>query len=323
MVIGAALWFIFIQLAIVHRFCGYCNAVHLLGVLGFMFAMPWLGRVEHEFFAAAAIAGVCLAVLIVGQFVLPYREYAVARVASVEAGTSAASPETVIEAGNLTNHTSPVAIDRSLLPHRIALLDGRVRLDTRQWPVVGSPQGKRLAAFVFDYTCDACRVVHQIVNETVEADRELSILFIPLPQHPGCNAEIKEIHAGREFACQYARLTIALWHLCPDEFSEFDRFLATRDKPPPLGLAIERARELVSLAINPHQPDEKIDQMIGRSVGIYRSLPVKKIPSLLLPHGQVAGQLRSVAEFKALLEREFRPRSPRKHLPVRPATSGR
>ena len=184
-------------------------------------------------------------------------------------------------------------------------MDKQVRLDITEWPILGEQHAKRFIAFLFDVTCTPCRAVHGLVSQAAAADPELGVLLLPLPQHPACNPAVKEIAAGHGYACQYARLGLAVWHSRPDRYLEFDRFLLDGPEPPPIGLAMRRAVELCGKALDPHRADEETDRAFRKSMAVYGSLRIKKVPTLLFAHAQVAGELKSMAELQSVFAREL------------------
>lgn len=301
--VGSALWFLLLQLAVVRRWCSYCNAVHLLGVLGLASAIWAIHPSPTQLRTATGVATIAVATLIAGQLVLRPRGYAIvpSSTASLRASLVPQAPSSGGESTTTTNASGSSVVSQ----RQVWLLDKRVRLNVGEWPMFGNEGAKRFFAYIFDYTCPPCRAVHEMVSQVSAADPELGVLLLPLPQHPACNPEVKEIAPGRGYACQYARLGLAVWHSCPERYKEFDEFLLDGAEPPPIGLAVGRAIKLCGRALDPHRPDEATEQAIRKAIDLYRGLQIKKVPTLLLPHAQVAGQLRSLAELKSVLAREL------------------
>lgn len=305
MPVGVALWFIVVQALVVRRFCIYCNLVHIFGAVGCTLTMSAIHPSVELMFAVGSLAGTCVVLLIAAQFVLPSRNYAILRVRALRDESHVTPSQCIPTSTTPEDRPLPKATLHDVLPQRVSLLDDLIELRTDEWPMLGSPRAAKFIALIFDYTCTTCRIVHHVVNETVTSDSTVAILLLPLPQNPGCNPEVAEIYEGRGYACQYARLGIAVWQSRPDKFSEFDKFLSTGHEPPPLGLAVRRAEELCGVTFNPHRTDDLTDCLIRRSVDIYRVLPLRQVPSLLLPHAQVTGVLRSTQEFRSILDHQL------------------
>jgi uncharacterized membrane protein len=307
---GAGAWFILLQLAVIRRACLYCNLVHLLGWAALVVLLIAQNKAagmqtQGPLWAAAG----ALALLIVGQILLRPRSYAVQEVSSAGA----------LDAGSDGNHTAAVAefaasaasADSSqvlVLPavsREVSLLGGRVRLNTADWPLIGSTEAEHWIALLFDYTCPTCRRVHQIVNEAVESHRDrLGVMLLPVPTNPACNPTVKKLFPGRGYSCQYARLAIDVWQSRPDQFQAFDRYMFAEVEMPPLGLAIARAQELTGVRINPHQPDPQQDRVIQQAIEVYQSAELEQIPSLLFPQAKMSGEVKSLAELQPILKQQ-------------------
>jgi len=73
MTAGAAVWFLFLQLAVVRRWCLYCDAVHLSGLITFVLLVQFasdgraLRRAEALMGTPGVVAGVGLLLLVRGQ----------------------------------------------------------------------------------------------------------------------------------------------------------------------------------------------------------------------------------------------------------------
>jgi uncharacterized membrane protein len=319
--IGAAAWFLFLQLVVVRQACIYCNLVHLMGLAIFAIIMfsavhgdlavgtngvlTWTGKPM-----LAGLSGLLL--LVGGQLLWRPKSYAI--IPSDRAAGSCASSQhefSTVPASSMLEALEPtrqsVALSAVTRPAReVSLLNGRIRLSTNDWPIVGSADARHLIAILFDYTCPTCRVVHQMVNDLLDQDRRwLGVLILPVPQNPSCNPNVTRIHPGRGQACQFARLALAVWQSRPDRYEDFESYLFATEEVPLLGLAMQKASELTGARIDPHRPDDQFDQIIRRSVEVYKAAGVEKIPTLLLPNAFVAGQFPSVAELRAVLNGEF------------------
>ena len=304
---GAAIWFVLLQLTALRRFCLYCNAIHFSGLICFVFAVWAIHPSAGEMSRAGSVAVVGVALLIAGQLVVKPRTFVIERVGE---------PETIDFSAPLTPWKELAGVELSVsglatyahLPRQISFINNRVIVNTDGLPVLGSPEARQFIAFVFDYTCTACRGVHELLVEMLARDPDLGVLLLLLPQHPGCNGEVKTVTAGHGQACQYARLSISVWQARPEQHQAYDRFLSTGAEQPPLGIAIRRAQEICGKALDPHCSDDRTDALIRKSIDIYRMLPIKKVPTILFPHSQLAGQVKSAADLQRIVARELRGR---------------
>lgn len=62
---SSAVWFLFLQVAVIRRYCLYCNIVHFLGAIGLTFALLAIRPAPKQLFAAESIAGVSVALLMI------------------------------------------------------------------------------------------------------------------------------------------------------------------------------------------------------------------------------------------------------------------
>jgi uncharacterized membrane protein len=309
---GAGVWFLLLQLLVIRQGCLYCNLVHGLGWIGLVLLLagePESGLIRPQ--RPACMAGCALAVLVAGQVLWRPRSYAIREVAPEDPTIADGNANPPVPTARPSVSTEPA--DCGPVPPRpnvsrpISFLGGRIRLDTSDWPIVGSVEAEHLLALLFDYTCPTCRRMHQLVNEAVTAQRgALAVLLLPVPLHPACNPTVKKLFPGRGYACQYARLSIGVWQARPDRFEAFDRYMFAEAEPPPLGIAIARAEELTGVRVNPHQPDPRQDCVVHRAIKAYQAAELQRTPSLLLPRAKMDGEVRSLPELQAILKHQLR-----------------
>jgi hypothetical protein len=324
LVAAGAMWFIFLELVVVKRICLYCNLVHLFGFSILILVLSsdpyWLQPVGSQSLALPLlIAGTGVLLLIGGQVLWHPRMHAIIPAAPAQdhgidsMGYGSAKVCSAVNA-ELLRKQDPIA-DRSATSksevvgaREITLLNGQLILNLRDWPLLGSAEAANVIGLFLDYTCPTCREVHRRVSEVVRNDRShIAVLVLPIPQHPDCNPDIKAIVPGHGYACQHARLAVAVWQARPEQYEEFDEYLFEEKDAPAIGLAMRYASELAGVTINPHKPDEAADAVVKRAIEINGLVPLKKIPSLLLPRASLAGKTRSTAELQAILKRELAP----------------
>jgi uncharacterized membrane protein len=286
---GAAVWFGILQAVVVRRFCLYCNLVHTCGLIFLALILVDLYRDKLslptlELRSSTAVALIALLLLVGVQIFWPQKTYALVVPSDGQSIESTASRA----------ETSP--------GRGVMLLNGQIGLNSCDWPLLGSGNAEQLIGLFIDYTCPTCRTVHANVVEVVRRHpSRLGVLILPVPQHPACNERIKKVVPGHGYACQYARLAIALWQVRPDLYQQFDDYLFAEAEIPPLGSAMRRAKELAGVDIDPHKPDEAADQVIRRAIDLYLTMPVKKVPTLLLPSASLVGRIDSARELEAIL----------------------
>lgn len=148
---------------------------------------------------------------------------------------------------------------------------GRFQVNLHEVPVIGSSTNAQVVVSLFDYTCHHCRAMHPTL---VEAQRMFSnslvIVSLPMPLDPGCNPTMRRPNPNHTNACEYARLGLAVWRADRSKHHDFDEYLMTGEKPPPIELARQHAAQLVgTMALDRAQQDPWVEQQLAMTVAMY------------------------------------------------------
>lgn len=301
---AAAVWFIFVQLALLGHVCRYCTAVHACGLL--VAALVWLtgpiGRRrllpgeprDPVLIAPTAACGLALlailpaAALVLGQVLMPDAAARVDRVA-----------------GGDTFDTGP-GPDR-----RLTLLNGAVHVRPHDFPTLGSADAPVVIAELYDYTCPHCRRLHtQLAAARERYGGRLAILMLPVPLDADCNPLVVETGPRQEDACELAKLAMAVWLANPAAFEAMHDYLMAGESPPVVAEAQRHAAELVGAdALTAALDDPWVGQQVQRSIGLYR-MTGGSLPQLLTTAAVIRGRPHTAAELFALLEAETPLQSP-------------
>lgn len=307
-VIGAALWFLVLQAAVIGGFCPYCLTVHCAALFGVGVLMISLSRrfvasagderapvraisVQH-LGRAAGLGLVAVAALIVGQWL---------------------GPEST---GNAVTVRDEAAAEGRAAVDTIRLHGGQFTLRLDQLPVLGSRQADNLLVALFDYTCIHCRSLHRKLEEVQNelGEDKLSVIPLHCPLETKCNAAMQRLKVSTQTphigACDYARLALAVWRTDTNAFYEFDRRLFRGDKCPPLRFVRQIAANLVGKERLEHaMTDPWITAQITRNTRIYDANFQKHgrgaMPQLFIGHRITFGDFRSVDDLYQILEQEF------------------
>ena len=123
---------------------------------------------------------------------------------------------------------------------------GLVALDLADVPLLGSETNAHAIVSLFDYTCHHCRLMHPVLTEVQAAFKDrLSIISLPMPLDPKCNHTVTQTHPDHTNACAYAHVALALFRANRAKHHEFDQWLFTGERPPPMAQVVARAAELV------------------------------------------------------------------------------
>ena len=231
LILGSALWFVLLQMFVIKAWCKFCLATHLsaaaAAVMLLIRSFSVTSQTQHavtgeaflfrNWLTAILLVLPALALLVTGQSLVRKRLFAV-KIFS-----------------QLRNPGS----------HLVSLHGGKFKLDPAELPALPSVSATNHLVSLFDYTCSHCRALHPILKAALEKYRgQLGIVALPVPLDAACNQMILITAPANENACEYARLSLAVWHTRHEAFAEFDDWLFASPTPPPIADARLRAGEL-------------------------------------------------------------------------------
>ena len=205
-----------------------------------------------------------------------------------------ATPPSVASRASAEESTAgegPAKSGPRVLPRRLGLAGGRATIDTERVPMLGDPYAEWVIAEVFDYTCPECRAMHRRLQEARKRyGGQLAVALLPTPMNAACNKYVHEAKPGRELACDYARLALAVWYARPTAFAEYHDWLMEPRDPPPLDAARRRAAQLLGRKpLEAALADSRIDRRIADDAEIYHAVGLGAIPKLLLSRFVLVG----------------------------------
>ena len=162
-ILGAAIWFCFLQLFVLHAFCKYCTLLHLLGIV----LAGWI------LFSGRSLS------LSKGR---PERSFDRLRNRSWFAiGLLAAALFAFVQSRTLPAAAYDTGRTEVALP---AFTDGEI-------PVLGPSDAPDELTLLFDFQCNHCRRLHQILPDLLEkAGGQYRIRLCPVPLSSACNPYI-------------------------------------------------------------------------------------------------------------------------------------
>ena len=218
--VGAALWFSYLQLFVLHAFCKYCTLLHLLGcVLAF-----WLLSLSKQPKRRPGLPGRSLS-LSKGR---PERGVALRQAQGpprpaperVEgpavwflAGLAGAALFAFVQARTLPAAAYDAGRTEAALP---TFADGEV-------PVLGPSEAPEELTLLFDFQCSHCRRLHQVLPELLaKAGGQYRIRLCPVPLSPACNPYIPASGVDR-FAgsCALTRYALSVWYARPEAYEAY------------------------------------------------------------------------------------------------------
>jgi protein-disulfide isomerase len=253
-IVGAALWFCYLQLFVLHAFCKYCTLLHLLGcVLAGLILVAGrtlrLSKGRYGWFAVGLVSAAVFA--FVQSRTLPAAAYDTGR-------TEAALP---------------------------TFSEGEV-------PVLGPLDAPEELTLLFDFQCIHCRRLHPYLPELLEkAGGQYRIHLCPVPLSSDCNPYIPATGVDR-FAgsCPLTRYALAVWYACPDAYGAYwDYLLGDGDERAAIAPAEAeaRARALLGDDFKAATQDPRIDAYLRKVEELFgRTSNAEKSGVPRLIHGQ-------------------------------------
>lgn len=317
LVAGAAAWFVGLQVFVIQAICPFCLVTHMAGFLAA--AVLWWNapaqrpnkKLEPEArqlnltpkraarFERLGLASLLL--LVAGQFL------------------SSKTDHSVTTAGSVSGLPQEGTAARILQLH-----DGRFSLNLEQVPVIGSHQASNIIVSLFDYTCHHCRDLHELlIPAQQQFSNRLAIASLPMPLDATCNHLLSQTPPPHRNACEYARLSLAVWRAAPEKFNQFDHWLFDPAQPPPLSQAHEYAAQLVGpdhlqKALN----DPWLNQQLKFDVALFeansRKAKDSRMPQLILGEAIITGAISSKERLHELLTRHLDLSSSSQGAPTRP-----
>ena len=306
--LGAALWFVGLQMVVIRAFCPYCMVAHTCGLvmaLLILFNTPFRSAPEKPWQVKKTVfiqpmlalkltlaAGAGLAVMVAGQVWYQPKTFKVQTIApatvettaltSATANTQSGPQRPVPAATNVSNlSTQAVQTPASIPAHplltnlaegrTLRLYNGAFQFNLREVPVIGSPDAPHVMLSLFDYSCHFCRTVHwQLLQAHRLLSNQLAIVSLPMPLNPNCNHTVKRTHPDHVNACEYARLGLAVWRANRSKMEEFENWVFAPEKP----VAPETVRQYAGLLVGTNElakalQDPWISQLVQTTVNLY------------------------------------------------------
>ena len=227
-IIGAALWFCYLQAFVLHAFCKFCTLLHLLGTVAAVLVI-----------VAAKRAGKRIALPLAGGLV------AAALFAVVQAYTR---PEAIYDAGKA---------DASLP----TFSEGEI-------PVLGATDATETLTLLFDFQCIHCRRLHKVLPELLTKADAYRIFLCPVPLSSACNPYIPNSGIDRfAGSCPLTRYALAVWYARPDAYESYwDYLLGDGDARATVTpeAAETRARALLGADFEAALADPRIDSYLRK-----------------------------------------------------------
>ena len=210
-IVGAALWFVCLQAFILHAFCPWCTALHLLGC--FLAALV----LARDSGSTAGMTGRSHSGHMGKSHSWLDPESPRRRFLWFVAGLLAAGVFAIVQA-----YTRPTAVYDA----------GRADVSLPSFsdeeiPALGPREAPEELTLLFDFQCIHCRRLHKVLPDLLEkAAGQYRIRLCPVPLSSACNPYIPASGIDR-FAgsCALTRCALAVWYARPEIYEEYWNYL--------------------------------------------------------------------------------------------------
>lgn len=283
-IVGAALWFGWLQIGVLHAFCPYCTALHVLGCAVAAIILRWPVAAGHDSSASPFpwfFAGLLAAALF----------------AFVQAKTL---PAARYDSGRTDINLPAVTLGE------LPVLEVE--------PTAGAAtQERESLTLLFDFQCVHCRRLHRVLPELLEkAGGRYRIFLCPVPLSSACNPYIPASGIDRfSGSCVLTRLALAVWYTHPDAYADFwDYLLGDGNEHATItpAAAGDRARALLGADFDAALADRRVDDAIMKAEELFgrtSNAEVSGVPRLITGQRWLVPQTTDVDELLNLIQTEL------------------
>jgi protein-disulfide isomerase len=281
--VGAACWFIGLQVLELKAFCPYCLGAHACALAAAVLVLwhcPVAGRT-----APLPAEGVSFQPGTVGLL----------------AALGLVAPA-VLVAGQLFGNEVNAGSDVSQLRPAGPSLAREVVSPTGKPEALPRPQ--KVVVELFDYTCEHCRRLHQdLIAAQERYGDQLIVAPRPMAMCTACNPYVQKTAPGHEQACDYARLALAVKSVDVQAFARLHAWLMDGPQAPPLEVARQHAAELIGgAALERAARSQGVEAELQQNIALYAATGQGKIPKLIFEDHSVLGGLPKRAQLFQVLE---------------------
>ena len=281
----AAGWFIYLQASVLGRWCAWCLAAHLIGLLLFVLTLLFVGVYlpRRQLLLAAVFGGVVVGTLNAGR--------APADAVVVKLGG---------DVGPRGVWTEPM--DDGVTPWK---LGERAALNPNAHPRIGLPSATKFVVEVIDFQCRNCVKTWPVIHDALEQlGPDVAVLVVFWPLHSACNPHIEPGPDDAKYAlsCKLAHLAAAVWLTDPTAYGRFHQWVFAQGRDITAARAEAFAKRLVGPRALRGNLDEAAGELINRDIQLAAHLNLRGLPGLIAADTQFS----AVPDEPALLARLIR-----------------
>ncbi|MGC6457905.1 MAG: vitamin K epoxide reductase family protein [Akkermansiaceae bacterium] len=280
----AAGWFMGLQVFVIEAFCPWCFATHMVGLMTAV-AIFWKVGIGRKKVVTGLASFGLIALLALGQTFGPKPE------------TFELTDESDIEEKEEVK--AQVSGEGRVIQFRGP--NGQVVKTYRlgSVPLLGPPDAPHVLVKYFDYTCKSCREMEGDLLALMTAyPKEVAVIVLPTPLNRACNPYLNPRVDDHANACEFARMSLAVWRTAPESFPKVHKLLFER----PLH-SVESARKAIGDIIGTDKleaglKDPGVEKLLQASIADFRQLSSQRIemPKLLMKGARTMHGLASSTE---------------------------
>lgn len=189
----------------------------------------------------------------------------------------------------------------------VSINGGTIQLDVGQWPIVGSQKAKYVFVEMFDYACPHCRRTHAAIKQASQLlGGDLAVVVLPIPLNAACNPAIFVTHPKFNESCEIAKLSVAVWRVAPEKFSDFHDWMLSTERCPSFAEAKSKADEMVdSKRLDAEIGSTLPAQYIAKTVELYKRAGSGNVPKLIFPSTSIIGELTSGERLVEIIKQQI------------------
>lgn len=283
--VGAALWFIGLQIWQIGSTCRYCLAVHGCGLfIGALTTAAWTMSAARAPATAAAPSGWVLCGALLAAICLL---------------------GTLVGGQQLSSEPEHARYELTLSGH---VLD----FDPQDFPRIGSPDAPHLLVVMSDYTCPHCQKTHPLIIEALRRYHgQIAVVAVPVPMSARCNPRIPFTVPASAEACELAHLALSVWRAKPAAFPPMDEWLFATPMPRKLADARRFAADLVGeQALAKAEADPIVQRTLSKCIEMYGQIGGGLVPKIIIRHTSrdghvVVGEVPNSEAIDQIIEKDM------------------
>ena len=216
---------------------------------------------------------------------------------------------------NRREQPATVAVGQVLQPERkppvqpakavsLHLRGGSLAVDLSQVPRMGPASAPHTVIVLADYTCPHCREMHAALPAVVEHYKgQVALALVPVAMNSKCNPLVAVTDPRHTYACDLAKLALAVWRAKPEAHREMDAYLFAPEEPRNPADARRKAVELVGEpALARAEADPWVAERLAKDIEVYRVAGAGSIPKLIFPQDAVSLPPKDAKELIGLID---------------------